>query len=247
MAYSKVHSRHELGNLVFYEDGNRQRWLDAIGPTAIKFLEDFAGDIPRVGTASTWIATAVNTSGVASYDAEGGCILLHGSGADGSGVEIQKLSGFKFVDDCPIYFGVRWQITGTTGAGSCSILMGLANEDTDLITNLSDGVYFDSASSGTSLNFIQESASSETAVEMVSTIVVDTWYIDEFYWDGDDTVKAWHNGAYIGSGSAGSMDQTQRMAVSLGWREEIAHGSAGTIGLVIDWVRAIQLLDVREV
>ncbi|KKM84794.1 hypothetical protein LCGC14_1295530, partial [marine sediment metagenome] len=152
MAYSKVHSRHELGNLIFYEDGNRQRWLDAIGPNAIVFKEDFAGDNP----ADTWIDTLIGTSSVSSYDAEGGAILLNTAGADGDGVELQKLSGFKFVDDCPIYFGARWLLHGTTGGGSSSIIMGLCNEDTDLIASTNDGVYFDSASSGTSLNFIQE-------------------------------------------------------------------------------------------
>ncbi|KKL78047.1 hypothetical protein LCGC14_2028710, partial [marine sediment metagenome] len=239
---SKVHSRHELGNLVFYDAQYRQRWLDVVGPTAIKFIEDFAGDNP----ADTWIDTLIGTSSVASYDAEGGCILLNTAGADGDGVELQKLSGFKFIADCPIYFGVRWQLTGTTGAGSSSIMMGLCNEDTDLIASTSDGVYFDSASSGTALNFIMETASAETSAEALATIVVDTWYIDEFYWDGDDTVKFWHNGIFTGSGSAASMDQTQRMAVSLAWTDEVGHAS-GTTGLVVDWVRAIQLLDVRNV
>ncbi len=242
MAYSKVHSRHELGNLVFYDAQYRQRWLDVIGPTAIKFIEDFAGDI-----LANWTGTSIGgTSGVASYDAEGGCILLFTGGTDGDGYELQKLSGFKFIADCPIYFGVRWKITGTTGAGSCAIFMGLANEDTSLIASTSDAVYFDSGSSETALNFIMETAGAETSVEALATIVVDTWYIDEFYWDGDNTVKFWHNGIFTGSGSAASMDQTQRMAVSLAWTDEVGHAS-GTTGLVVDWVRAIQLLDVRNV
>ncbi len=240
MAYSKVHSRHELGNLVFWEEGNRQRWVEAIGPNVIKFIEDFAGDI-----LANWTSTSLGaTSGVASYDTEGGAILLYTGGTDGDGYELQKLSGFKFTASDPIYFGVRWKIVGTTGAGSSSIFMGLANEDTSLIASTNDAVYFDSASSGTSLNFIIESGGTEVSVEALATIVVDTWYTDEFYWDGDDTVTAWHNGTEIGTGSAASIDQTQIMAVSLGWEDEAGHAS-GTTGLVVDWVRAIQLLATR--
>ena len=241
MAYSKLHSRHELGNLVFYDASNRQRWLDAIGPTAIVFKEDFAGDI-----LANWTGTSLGaTSGVASYDAEGGCILLFTGGTDGDGYELQKLSGFKLIADCPCYFGVRWKITGTTGGGSSSIFLGLANEDTSLIAGTNDGVYFGSTSSSTALNFIQETGGAETSATALATIVVDTWYIDEFYWDGDDTVTAYHDGASVGTGSAASMDQTQRMAVSLGWEDEAGHAS-GTTGMVVDWVRAIQLLDVRN-
>ena len=240
MAYSKVHSRHELGNLVFYDASNRQRWLDAIGPTAIVFKEDFAGDI-----LANWTGTSLGaTSGVASYDAEGGAILLFSGGTDGDGYELQKLSGFKLIDDCPCYFGVRWKITGC-GAGSCSVFLGLAAEDTSLIASTNDAVYFDCASAGVALNFIQETGGTETAVEALATVVVDTWYIDEFYWDGEDTVTAYHDGAAIGTGSAASMDQTQVMSVSLGWEDEKGHAS-GTTGMVVDWVRAIQLLDVRN-
>ena len=241
MAYSKVHSRHELGNLVFYEAGNRQRWLDAIGPTAIKFTEDFGGDI-----LDNWTGTAyANTSSVSSYNIEGGGILLYTAGTDGDGYQIQKLEGFKPIDDCPIYFGVRWKLVGTTGAGSSSILMGLYEEDTSLTDESGDGVYFHSASAGTSLEFVMATGGTETDATALATIVVDTWYIDEFYWDGDDTVKFWHNGAYTGSGSAASMDQTATLAVSLGYMDEAAHASV-TTGLVVDWVRAIQLLDVRN-
>jgi len=241
MAYSKVHSRHELGNLVFYDAQYRQRWLDAIGPTAVVFKEDFAGDI-----LANWTSTSLGaTSGVASYDAEGGCILLYTGGTDGDGYELQKLSGFKLVDDCPCYFGARWKITGTTGAGSSSIFIGLAAEDTSLIASTNDAVYFDSASAGTGLNFIMETGGAETSAVALTTIVVDTWYVNEFYWDGDDTVTAYHQGAAVATGSAASMDQTQRMSVSLGWQDEAGHAS-GSTGMVVDWVRAIQLLDVRN-
>ena len=241
MAYSKVHSRHELGNLIFYEDGNRQRWLDAIGPNAIVFKEDFAGDIT-----ANWTGTEVDaTAGVASYDAEGGAILLFGAGADGDGYQIQKLEGFKTIADCPIYFGVRWKFVGDMGPGSVSVLMGLAPIDSTLLDHPDDGVYFSSASAVTALNLTLSIDGAETDATVLTTLVNGTWYIDEFYWDGDDTVKAWHDGAFVASGSAASMDQTQRYGVSLAYQAQKSAASSG-VGLVVDWVRAIQLLDVRN-
>jgi len=241
MAYSKVHSRHELGNLVFYDGQYRQRWLDVIGPNAVKFIEDFGGDI-----LDNWTGTAVaGTTSVTSYDAEGGAILLYTAGSDNDGYQIQKLEGFKAVDDCPLYFGVRWKITGMAGGASAGILMGLAPVDTTLLDTPGDGIYFHSGSAGAALNLTLNTGGTAIDAEALAAIVADTWYVDEFYWDGDDTVKAWHDGAYVCSGSAASMDQTQRMAVSIAY-DDSGGAPSGTSGLVVDWVRAFQLLDVRN-
>ncbi len=211
MAYSKVHSRHELGNLVFYEAGNRQRWLDAIGPNAIVFKEDFAADI-----LDNWTGTAVaGTTGVSSYDAEGGAILLYTAGSDNDGYQLQKLEGFKAIDDCPIYFGARWKITGMAGGASAGVLLGLANIDATLLAaEPDDGIFFHSGSAEAGLNFALATGGTSTDIEALAAVVAETWYIDEFYWDGDTIVKGWHNGAYIGSQAKALMDQTQTLTTT---------------------------------
>ena len=242
MAYSKVHSRHELGNLVFYEEGNRQRWVDAIGPNVIKYLNDFGGDNP----ADTWVDTVVSagsgTSSVISVAEEGGIIRLDAAGNDNDGAQIQKLGGFMATDDDPIYFGVRWELNGAA-ATAAEIIMGLCNEDTSLNAGLNDGIYFRVVDGSATLSLVTEDGTSETELTMLTTIVVDTWYTDEFYWDGAGNVKAWHNGALIGTSTA-NIEQAVQFAVSLAFLSGAAAGES-VAGLHVDWVRAIQLLESR--
>ncbi len=241
MPYARMHSRYELGNLVFYDAQYQHRWIDAIGPNAIVFKEDFAGDI-----LDNWTGTAVaGTTGVSSYDAEGGAILLYTAGSDNDSYQLQKLEGFKAIDDCPIYFGVRWKITGSTGAASSGIVMGLCDEDTTVIAPPGDGIFFQNTSASTVLNLSLNTGGTDVDAAMLATILVDIWYVNEFYWDGVNTVKGYHNGVYTGSGSAASMDQTQTLAVTLAYMDDKGHPS-GASGLVVDWVRAIQLLDTRN-
>ena len=241
MSYAKVHSKFELGNLVFWEEPYRQRWVEAIGPNVIKFIEDFAGDYP----ADSWLDTEITaTAGIASYNIEGGGILLYGTGGDGDAIQLQKLSGYKACTACPIYFGTRWKLTGMAG-GSASVIIGLHDEDTDVIGSPNTGIIFECASAATGIDLVCYSSGTGVSMTALTTIVDDTWYIDEFYWDGSNQVKLWHDGTYIGAASAGSVAQGSAMAITLAFGNEAANTSA-TTGLVVDWVRAIQLLDDRS-
>ncbi|GAG30294.1 unnamed protein product, partial [marine sediment metagenome] len=224
-----------------WEAPYRQRWVEAIGPNVIKFIEDFAGDVP----ADNWVDTKIgSTAGISSYNIEGGGILLYGSGSSDDGFQLQKLAGYKVVDDCPIYFGVRWKVVGAAG-GSVSVMMGLHSEDTDVVGSPTDGIVLECASAATGIDLVCIDSGSRTNLVALTTIVADTWYIDEFYWDGAEQIKLWHDGVYIGAAATASIDQTAKMAVTLAYQDEVGNAS-GTTGLAVDWVRAVQLLDARN-
>ena len=213
-AYSLVRSRHERGQLVFYDSQYRQRWIDAIGPNAIKFMEDFGGDVasPTVGT---WIL-GDDSAGVASYDMEGGGIRLH-SGTDGDDqtVQLQKLNGFIACTACPIYFGVRWKMATPCSAASNQIIMGLHDEDTTVCAGPNTGIVFELATAATGLDMVCYSTGTGVTMTALTTVAANTWYTDEFYWDGSNAVNLYHNGSYIGAASAGSVAKTSAMAVTL--------------------------------
>jgi len=245
MGHANVHSRYEVGQLVFWEAPYRQRWVDAIGPNVIKYINDFNDEY---GT-ENWVETAVGTSAVASYDLAGGHILFYTAGDDGDGIQVQKLGGYMATVNDPIYFGVRWQIRGSTGMGSCSVAMGLCIEDTTIAGGVSDGIYFYSGSADTTIQLKTVLNSGTPGISTAGTIAVNTYYIDEFYFNGAATtgatvVKHWHDGTYIGEISSSTICGDEALAISLAYMDEAGHASA-TTGLVVDWVRCIQLLASR--
>lgn len=246
MAFSKIHSEHRLGNLVFWEAPYRQRLVEAIGPNVIKFLEDFGSDVFSSPSATTWVETKVaGTCGVASYPIEGGGVFLYSNGSDNHGYEMQKMAGFVAVDDCPIYFGVRWKLLGIGGL-SASVVLGLLDEDTSVVETPNTGIVFTIPSAAANLDFVCYSTLTGVAMTALTAVLTDTWYTNEFYWDGADQIKMWHNGAYIGAASTASIAQTSAMAITIAFQNE-AENASGTTGLLVDWIRAVQLLDVRNV
>ena len=242
---ANVNSRYENGQLIFWENQYRQRIVDAIGPNVIKYINDFGGDNP----AETWIDTVVSagtgTSVIAGASETGGILTIRAAGDDNDGLQIQKLLGFVATDNDPIYFGCRWEFTGT-GAGSCDVIIGLVDQDTSAIAAATDMIAFRTKDADTALDLVTEDNTSETELELAATIVVDTWYTNEFFFDGDPTtprVHAWHNGTYIGASTA-NIEQTNGLGLTIAYLNGAAHGE-GNAGINVDYIRCVQLLATR--
>lgn len=241
-AYSLVRSRHELGQLVFYDSEYRQRWIDAIGPKVIKFIEDFGGDVAQA-TEGSWVTTFAS-GGIASYDVKGGAIRIWGDASANDAAQMQKLHGFIACTACPIYFGVRWKMAPPCSATTNQIVIGLHDEDTSVCATPNTGIVFELATAATGLDMVCYSTGTGVTMTALTTVAANTWYIDEFYWDGANAVNLYHDGVFIDAASAGSVAQTSAMCVTLGYTGVEVAATVGA-GLVVDWVRAIQLLDVR--
>ena len=243
--HSNVHSRYENGQLIFWESGQRQRIVKAIGGNVIQYINDFGGDNP----ADTWIDTLVSGGSgdtlIAGRSEAGGSISILAAGDDNDGAQLQKLLGFVATANDPIYFGCRWEFTGT-GAGSCDIIIGLVDQDTSVIAGATDMIAFRTKDADTALDLVTEDNTSETELELDSALVVDTWYTNEFYFNGDPTtprVYAWHNGTLIGNSTAG-IEQTNGLALTIAYLNGAAHGQ-NIAGLHVDYIRCVQLLATR--
>ena len=243
-SYSLVESRHQLGQLIFYDSEYQQRWVDAIGPKVVKFIEDFGADVasPTVGT---WVVGGASSE-ISSFTMKGGGVRLMADASAGDTVQMQKLNGFVACTACPIYFGVRWKLyalTESTTPASVQTIMGLHDEDTSVCASPNTGIVFEIATAATGLDMVCYSTGTGVTMTALTTVAADTWYTDEFYWDGSNAVNLYHDGTYIGAASAGSIAKTSAMCVTLGLYN--VAGNTVNNGLIIDWVRAIQLMDTR--
>jgi len=244
MGYSRVRSKHEQGQLVFYDSQYRQRWIDAYGPNVVKFIDDFAACLYDTSWESTVVEAGSGSSLLLPYNSEGGIVKFAAAGNDNDGIQIQSANeGFKLTANDPLYFGARWAVTGTTGFASADTVIGLCNKDTSLTGGSSSGVFFMSVDAAATITFTASKADSATSHTIVTTGAVDTWYVDEFFWDGSSTIYCWHNGVAQTS-HVTQIASAQSLAVSISFLNGAAHGE-NVAGMLVDWVRVIQLLASR--
>jgi hypothetical protein len=227
--------------LVYYDAGATERWLDAVGPDVVKFLDDFTNtpfagaDSPAAYT-TTLVEVGDNQTTVAlEAGAASGVLLITCDENDNDGVNIQAQGeAFLLASGKECYFGAKIKIDEATES---DFLVGLTITTTDALGGVTDGVYFRKIDTSTTMNFVLEKGSAETATAYGTAIAADTWYTLEFYFDGTN-VDWYVNGAL----------QTQPVTTNLPnteWLSPIVHMLNGVEGgsLVgrVDWIRAIQI------
>jgi len=250
MSIANTNSRWINGNLVFYANGNRQRWLDAIGENVVKYIDDFeicpyttlqANSVMIKDWVITHTSAGTGHSGVIPDDKKGGVMKLYAAANENDGIQMQSENEpFRVEANSPLYFGVRWRIEEETDS---DMRIGLMETDVSVTTNTSHGIAFGTADGATTvlLHVIKDETTDKT-LSMLSTIVADTWYIDEFLVSSTGSVKAWHDGTLIGDLTTSAVPSTD-LAVTFAYLN-----GAGTMsgkGLELDWVRCIQLLNAR--
>lgn len=224
-------------HLVYYDNALSWRWLDAFGPSVVKFLEE--GFLPlQAANQPAWgTATLVNASTVAAVaGATGAQFIITTAGADNDGANIQvNGESFYFANAWPCYFGARWQISSATQS---DILVGLCITDTDLLGAMTDGIYFRKVDGSTSLNFVLEQDSTETETEGVATVAAATWYTTEFYFDGTN-VYAYVNGVLVATVAATNANfcNDEYLTPSI----HFLTGDNAAITCTVDWIRALQI------
>jgi len=231
-----IHTKYFRGNLV-YLDG--QTWLDAIGPNVAKFLEHFVyTPFASADNLAGWTTTLVEagageTTVALTAGANSGVLLITSDAADNDGANLQvQGEAFKALT-YPIYFGCRFQMSEVTQS---DILFGLAITDTDALGGLTDGIYFRKVDASAVLTYVLEKNSTETITNSV-TLVADTWYQVEFYFDGTN-IDFWVNGVL----------QTRPVTTNLcddEWLTDSIHfltGEAVVHTASIVWIRTIQIL-----
>lgn len=234
------------GHLIYYEEPYKHRWLDVVGPHAIKFVDDFtctpadANGDPAYATV-TAVSSGTGTSTITQRDAQNGWLYFDAAANENDGVQMQVLGeSFSLTTNDPLYFGVRFQATEATQS---DIIIGLAVTGTTLISSVVNGVYLSKADGGTTLNGVcDDNAAGNTA--LTTAFAKDTNYIVEFYWDGTDRIKWYLDGSYIGAyTTAANIPTDEELRVSLAYLN--GDGTMEHDGMYVDWVRCIQILASR--
>ena len=102
---------------------------------------------------------------------------------------------------------------------------------------VSDGIYFRKLAAETGLSLVVGKNSSESTVEVIETLVADTWYVIEFYYDGsDDKIKAYVDRTGAGSVPLTNAPDDEDLALSFGFQ----NGSANASTLTLDFIGAQQ-------
>lgn len=234
-----TNSKWVNGALVFIDSQYKQRWLDAIGPSVCKFLEDFVGTpFASADNPAAWTATLVEGGGgettVALTDGAGGLLLITTDANENDGANLQVTKeAFKLASGKPCYFGVRLKISEATQS---DFLVGLCITDTDLLGGLTDGVYFRKVDGSTDVKFVLEKDSTETESAAVHTAVADTYVVLEFFFDGTN-VDAYVNGVLQTRLAVTNLPDDEELTPSI----QYLSGAAGAKTATVDWIKAIQI------
>lgn len=239
-----MHSRWVDSQLVFYDDSEPQRWLDAFGPDVVKFIEEFVNTpFASADNLAGWKTTLVEGGGgdttlALEAGATGGVLLLTTDLNENDGANVQALGeAFKLAAGKECYFGAKFKVSEATQS---DFMLGLVITDAenDILGGVTDGIYFRKVDASTTMNFVLEKDSTETATAYGSAIVADTWYTVEFYFDGTD-VHWYVNGAeQAAPASFANLPDDEYLTPSF----QYLSGAAGAQSMRLDWIRAIQIV-----
>ncbi len=239
MAIEQVTLRN---NLVARDTALTWRLYDALGPNAVKHIEDFValsvddttGD--PVEYTMTVVEVGAGNSTVALTPLLGGAAIITAAANedDGAQIQLKNSEAFQLNAGYPCYFGIQLQ---GNDVDQSDILVGLCITDTDLIAGMTDGAYFRSADASATLQFVLEKDSLETSTS-VATLVDATDITLEFYWDGTN-ITAYVDGVEVASVATTDTNFPNDEALT----PSIAFltGEAVANTMTVKWMRAIQV------
>lgn len=241
MPLANTHSMWERGALVFFNK-MRHRWLDAFGENVLKYIDHFT-HIPVDDTTTdptAWTLTPVEAgAGVSTLiqQTDGpGIFRLNAAANENDGAQIQMKGEHYLLDvDHPCYFGARFSVSEATESDA---LIGLCITDTSLLGGMTDGAFFRTVDAATALTFVTELNSAEEETTVLATIVVDTFYVLEFFWDGISKIFAYLDGALVAT-HATTLPVDEYLTPSVAYLN--GAGAMANHGVEIDWIRAISI------
>jgi len=236
MSQTKIKYLHN--HAVLYNDDQPWRWFDAFGPNVCKHVTHFETlPMEAANNPSDWTATLVNASTVAlAANARGGHMVITTANADNDGVNMQMVGeSYSFVGQYPLYFGIKFQISEATQS---DFAVGMAITDTDVVTAVTDGVYFRKVDGSTVVNFVVEKNNLETTAS-VDVAAADTWVTYEFYFDGAN-ISAYVDDELVVTYSVAAeanMPDDEDLTPTI----HFLTGDNSAETMTVDWLRVIQI------
>ena len=188
---------------VFYDSTYTHRMYDAIGPSVIKYLQEFV-NLPvddTTGDPTEWtlnITEGAGNSTCVLTDASGGAMLVSTGTQENDGWQMQ-LGGtagenVKLNGAYPLYLCLKFAVNDVD---QTDLLFGVCVTDAgpDCLGGVTDGLYIRSVDESAVLHLVMEKNSVESSTA-IQTMVDGTTYTVEVYYDGS-SVFAYVDGTQV--------------------------------------------------
>jgi len=224
-------------HLVYYDSDYPHRWLDVIGPKAVKHVFDgvnYSADLYTV----TAISGGTGDSAISGVESTLGGQMIFEATADNEndGIQAQLLGEAFYLSGAayPCYFGARFKFVD---ADQTDAFLGLAIQDTTILAGATDSIGFRTADASAALTFLLEKNSNETEAS-VATLTDDAYVVAECYYDGS-TVTYYIDGSEVGSyaTSETNMPDDEHLSPAIA----MLTGETAKNGLTVDWARWFQI------
>ena len=241
-----VNSKNVREALVYYEEGNESRWIDAIGQNVTKFTMQAGTPCDNQANAhpTRFLSTVVEVGAGDSLQANGlvagTALLLTNAANEYDGTNFQALGeAFMLTSAKPLYFGIKCSISDATQS---DLLVGLAEAHADLLNAAAhavaaanvEGVFFLKVDAATTIKAKTWKDAAETATANSATVMDTSAHIYEIVWDGT-TVYFYVDGILVTSVAASLPDGD--LTPSIVFR----NGEAAVKTMTVYWMKAIQI------
>lgn len=238
-----VRSSTLKGNLVYTDRGaHSKRWLDALGPDVVKYIDDFVSGMGTDAAVDgeftvTRVEAGAGESTLTRIDGSGGFARITTDANEDDGINAQLIGeSFKFKTTNFLYFGAFGvKLSDVTQS---DFFLGLAVTDTDILGGVTDRVGFECLDGGALLKCMLEKNSTETLSSSLATLVNDTAFDIEFFWDGPSgKIRFYLNGVGVSTPVTTNLVDDEDLRFS--W--QFLAGAAAIKTMDIDRVAIIQV------
>ena len=167
-----------------------RNFVDTDPTKSYRWFNDF-----HTYVAGDWTVTETQAGATQaiSAGAAGGVLLLTNDAGNTDVNQLQLASEtFKYVAGKQFWMKARFALTATLA--NFGAVIGLAITDTTATAAVSDGIFWRKASGASTLEFVVEKDSTETASGTLATMVSGTFVTVAAYYNGKDEIECWVDG-----------------------------------------------------
>lgn len=233
--------------LVYYEEGNESRWIDAVGNNVVKRIlapgmaSNDAAPYKPTSLITTVTETGAGSCTIVPSATAGEVLVLTTDDAEYEGLNVQlRGEAFKISTGKPFYFGIKCKISDATQS---DLLVGMCQLKTDLLKTAAahgvtaaavEGLFFLKADAATTIKAKGYLVGVEVLTANAATVEDTAMHIYEIYYDG--ATVYWYLDGLLVTSLAASLP-TEDLTPSINVRA----GENAAKVLRIAWMKAIQI------
>jgi len=237
MPATRTHSRCVRGRLVFYEHGNRQRWIKAYGPDVYHW-ELLTPEAEKSSALLRYAIVADSSGHVQNYHGAAPYIVENDThaAANKSGAMQLRTAAFKLEASKELYFGIEYKLANASSVGLFAGLFEANSGDflkSSGVQQSKGGAFFISATGAKTLTPTTATASAAASSTTSTTTIGTTAQTLEIHWDGSTTLTYYASGVQLGQVTS---NLCQNKALAPGWTVQ-----GNNKQMHVKWARCIQL------